>query len=340
MFPNLFRQKPTQRALDKTFKNAVIFYHEQCQDGEVANVCAVQGLRDRGYTLSIQSIGRSYQKSFSLTDSKGDLLPELVGALILYVDFAPMPVELSVVEKVSLAVVLDHHETARKMYDIKSLNTETIYDCFERTTGRIMILDNSRSGAGISWDFFNPYVTRPDLVNLIEDRDLWKFKFKGSRELALYIQNNPPENWGKFFNRFNNSDVYQRRILRASETFYEEVQAIISYQSQNSKLHQVSESVSFRTIEYSNHHSDLGNKILEDFPDIAFAVIVVHKGPGKYKLSFRSSDSRMSVSTLCERFGGGGHRNAAGLNVDLLDGETIDQRIMDMVTQCLSNGEK
>lgn len=317
------------------YKKVIVFFHESCQDGEVANVCAIQGLRDLGCTLEIKSIGRSYQRDFSVLDSDGRLLHDLNGALIFYVDFAPLPDELALVDKDNFVVVLDHHDTARKHYGVEQVSRNTAKRCLDQKTGHLILIDNDRSGAGVTWDFFNSGTPRPILVSLVEDRDLWKFNYKGSKEMALFIQNNPPRDWMKFFNRFNNNSKFRSRFMRDSKSYFDEIQGLISELSRRSELFVATGGTSYRIIESTLHHSDLANKILQDNPAISFAVVMVNKGEGKYKLSFRSEDSRMSVGSFCERYGGGGHRNAAGLNLQLFEGETIEGKIFELVNQYL-----
>jgi len=47
-----------------------------------------------------------------------------------------------------------------------------------------------RSGTGLAWDYFYPLATgsaRPPLINMVEDRDLWRFQYEGSRRLHYVL---------------------------------------------------------------------------------------------------------------------------------------------------------
>lgn len=334
--------KEGESHIDLNYKNIVIFFHENCQDGEVARIVVLQGLRGLGCKTAVRSIGRSYQKAYSIDTELGSFLETESQSLIFYVDFAPTPEELQKLSMHNLVVVLDHHETARKLLKVDEVANLSIEHCLENgpMVGSMIVLDNSRSGAGVAWDFFHPNTPRPELVNLVEDRDLWNFKLEGSRELAFLLQNMPPENWVDFFERFNQVVEYRDRFIKESKIYYVETQEEIKRLSDKSNLFKTNHGVSYRIVESSAHHSDLANKILEDNPNIDFAIVMVNKGDGNYKLSFRSEDRRMNVSLICERFGGGGHRNASGMTFKLSEGELVELEILKMISLYLDEMKK
>jgi len=118
----------------------------------------------------------------------------LAGRDILIVDFSyPLPVLRAMAQEARSVLVLDHHATAEKeLAELPGASTDT-YESFLKygeTGGANLaaIFDQSRSGAGIAWDYLHPgnaaaaepskrYGSRPRIIDLIEDRDLWKCKF-------------------------------------------------------------------------------------------------------------------------------------------------------------------
>lgn len=73
----------------------------------------------------------------------------------------------------------------------------------------------------------------------------------------------------------------------------------------------------FGVIFHSDLIDTLANEALESDPSLDFVLIVYSKGgPHPYKLSFRSSNERVDVSAIARSLGGGGHRNASGVNAD------------------------
>lgn len=57
--------------------------------------------------------------------------------------------------------------------------------------------------------------------------------------------------------------------------------------------------------------SELGHAILEEFPDVAYAVMVL---PGINIVSMRAREGGVDVEEIAKRFGGGGHKGAAGFS--------------------------
>ena len=53
----------------------------------------------------------------------------------------------------------------------------------ERVTGGNIhvVFDKERSGAGITWDVLFDGEPRPPLIDRIEDRDIWRWKYGNSR---------------------------------------------------------------------------------------------------------------------------------------------------------------
>lgn len=62
--------------------------------------------------------------------------------------------------------------------------------------------------------------------------------------------------------------------------------------------------------------SDCGEELLKLYPNAPFVAAWFRRGDGKLQFSLRSEDHRTDVSEIAARFGGGGHRNASGFQVD------------------------
>ena len=81
---------------------------------------------------------------------------------------------LQIVDASGHLLVLDHHKTAQAaLADIDHAKAKIVFDM-------------ERSGAGLAWDYFYPLATgsaRPPLIDMVEDRDLWRFQHEGSKRL-------------------------------------------------------------------------------------------------------------------------------------------------------------
>ncbi len=122
-----------------------ILYHANCYDGSMA-----AGIALRHYPEA-RCIPVAYQTPIPIG---------MAGRHILIVDFSyPRQALIDLATIAASVTVLDHHKSARD--DLAGLNQ----------TGLTVVFDMTRSGAGITWDFLNPGIRRPMMVNWIEDGD-------------------------------------------------------------------------------------------------------------------------------------------------------------------------
>lgn len=106
---------------------------------------------------------------------------------VLIVDFSFPREQLDKLAAAARSVlILDHHKSAQEQ--LAGLPTIGVpYDAWLKFNGKdgapypAALFDMDRSGAGITWDFFFPHAPRPEIINLVEDRDLWRFKNPDSR---------------------------------------------------------------------------------------------------------------------------------------------------------------
>lgn len=167
---------------------AAVIYHGGCPDGWCAAWVAYNALKEQeGIVASLHPA------------THGQAPPDLGDAHRVYiVDFSyPHRVLVEMAEHRGV-IVLDHHRTA--IDDICSHHGDDIgqapwgegakgdkwvarYDTWYET-----VLDDNRSGAGITWDFFHPGEPRPWLVDYVEDRDLWRWQLPDSKAVNAGIQ--------------------------------------------------------------------------------------------------------------------------------------------------------
>lgn len=118
-----------------------------------------------------------------------------IGRDVLIVDFSyPLPVLRAMAAEARSVLVLDHHKTAREdLEQIQSVHPDTFdykkwLDPMPVGPNLAAIFDMECSGAGLAWDYLHPNIVdpsnthgvkdpRPRIIDLIEDRDLWRFKY-------------------------------------------------------------------------------------------------------------------------------------------------------------------
>lgn len=286
-------------------KPILCIYHGNCADGFTA-----------AWAVKVSMPGVEF-----VPGVYGDPLPDVSNRHVLIVDFSYKREVLEALAKDALSItVLDHHKSAAA--DLSGY--PTFADAhhwmdFLNNDGRGIhtVFDMARSGAGLTWDFFQPQLPRPNLINYVEDRDLWLFKLDGSRAIAAYVFSHDYtfENWselgqelateigfidarnaGEAIERKHNKDV--RELVRVTKR----------------RLVIGGEEVWAANLPYT-YASDAGNMLAEGQPFAA----TYFDADGVRNFSLRSKPEGADVSVIAAGYGGGGHKNAAGFRVALAD---------------------
>lgn len=231
------------------------------------------------------------------------------GSTVYIVDFSYDKEDLlELASRMEKVVLLDHHASAMKKH------TDTDLPTFDSYDGNLEIhFDMDRSGAGITWDFFHGKHTRPRLIDLIEDRDLWKFKDPWSKKLHSYLLSQP----------FDFS-VYAHLIFPAHlEAAVNEGAAlermtdqIVEKICKNARIYGNFFGHRAVVVNTSSHWSEVGNKLLDMYPDVEFAAAYTDLKDNVRMFSLRSK-APFDVSKVAGELGGGGHAQAAGFKAKI-----------------------
>lgn len=260
-------------------KNLVL-YHGNCYDGFGAAFAAWKSMGDEAEYRSV---------------SYGKPIPEDAPkyAKVFIVDFSYPADQILMMSALTKVVVLDHHVTAQAaLIGLKHPNLEIVFDM-------------NRSGAGITWDRLHQEA-RPSLINHIEDRDLWRFKLEGSKEIHAALVSHPMD-----FKLWDTFDVEQLKtegqaLLRMQSQLVENIcQKPWMKEIGGYKVPVVNTSISW---------SEVGAKLLEKFPDAPF-VASFTEFETDTMWSLRSKEP-FDVSAIAKQYGGGGHAQAAGFKIN------------------------
>lgn len=162
----------------------VVISHAACPDGTAAEWVARQHSPDALYLPGAYALPWCFDDSTGkscLLRRIGDAREAFEvrsGTELLLVDFCLSRETLEELLTAGVFVtVLDHHKTAQEA--LEGLVHENL----------VVMFDMERSGAGIAWDVLigGP---RPRVIDLIEDRDLWRFKRRGTREFYAWLATN------------------------------------------------------------------------------------------------------------------------------------------------------
>lgn len=282
-----------------------VLYHRMCRDGGTAAWCLHRfgGLTDAEY----KDVAYYEDPPWDLIDDRN----------VLIVDFSyKRPVLLEIAERASSVQVLDHHKTAKDELDGLDF----------------CVFDMDKSGAMLAWDWCLEH--RRESVNAAlkeesvpgefsvvmvdgapwpiayaQDYDLWRHELPDTEAVSAVFK------YQKFDDFEALDRLYERGLAACielgdifSEAIRWECQDIVNH-AKVVDGHGVSIGVTNCS---ARHWSTALHMLLEQKPELEFAVAFI--GGGKswtHTLRSRSEDD-VDVSRIASVFGGGGHKNAAG----------------------------
>ena len=264
-----------------TLKNIVVIYHGECADGFSAAWTAWKKFGDNA-----DYIGAHH----------GDPISDgLTGKEIYILDFSfPVEIMKNMLEKNKKIIVIDHHKSAEE--SVKMAH-EYVYEM-------------DRSGAMLSWQYFFPELPVPWLLRYISDRDIWKLELPDTFAIGLMLDTFDKnfETWSKLAEELEDDNTRRKYIEQGKLIQKYEHQVIEDIISSNK------EAVVFEgyeTYAVNAPHffaSQMGHTLYSEKPPLA---IVWSWSKGSLAVSLRS-DGSVDVSEIAKKYGGGGHKAAAG----------------------------
>lgn len=302
-----------------------IVYHTPCGDGFGGAYVFWKYLKEqKKYTNEninehIKFIGYSHTTSQSY--KKEHILPQLENRNVVFIDVCPDEALFldMVVNYPKKAIVLYHHTSA-----VKTLQ------CIDRTLAvEHSYIDQTHSGAIIAHQYCYPDDPVPMFLQYIEDRDIWAWKLQDTKAFTEAFYKSIPyefEQYAQFEDeeRINQivkegSMLIKYTNLRISELVKLATEGTLTIDDKELAVYMIN------TSEYI---SELGNTLckmdcerLQKKCDVAFMWYYDQKAQ-KIKVSMRSDKDRdrcVDVSELARKFGGGGHKNAAGFTIEQPD---------------------
>lgn len=283
-----------------TKNKTIVIYHANCCDGLSAAGISKYFLNKLGI-LDLEFHAGRYDRE----------APELSGYTIYFVDFS---YKLDVVEKLlqdNDIILIDHHKSA-----IEGLAPLEGHPNMKFHISR----DNTQSGTGLAWSYFNPTQELPEPLKYVQDRDIWEWKYPNSRPYltALELMDRSLESYCAWVEMLITSSDITDHI----NTLVNTGNTLLAYQD---TVHDSIIKSGLKFLPFAGFPkvpvincpglfvSDIGNKLFKEY-DAPFVVLweVLDKG---LKICFRSSYEREDVSRIAQEVdaSGGGHHAAAGV---------------------------
>lgn len=232
----------------------------------------------------------------------GDPPPDVSGRGVILVDFSyKRPVLIEMAQRAKWLRIIDHHKTAAE--DLRELHFEPALDgCAVE-----ILFDMERSGAGLAWDVLHPGVSRPALIDHIEDRDLWRFKLEGTREIQANLFSYPYD--FDVWDRLMNTDPRELRREGAAieRKHVKDIAELLAVTKRPMRIGGYD--VLVANLPYTLA-SDAGNALAKEAPFGA-----TYYDTAEHRIFSLRSIGDFDVSAIAKAYGGGGHRNAAGFRM-------------------------
>lgn len=270
----------------KISKDIVVIYHGECSDGFGGAWAAWKKFGEM-----VDYVGAHH----------GDEPPAgLVGKDIYFIDFVyPKQLMESLKKENKRIVIIDHHKTAVEVLDLAD---EKLFEI-------------NHSGAVLSWWYFHPDKIIPSILRHIEARDIWRWEFDDSREIlaSFDLLDRDFKVWDEAIGEFDGNETKRKEfivngalLVRQWDNLCEDImkEDIMEVEFEGYRTYSVNVSSVFS--------SDLGNLLSKKLPPLA---ITWHQGnDGNFRVSLRS-DGTLDVAEIAKKYGGGGHRAAAGFRI-------------------------
>ena len=264
--------------MEPTSVNCVI-YHADCTDGFGAAYSAWKQLGNRAEYHACKH---------------GTPPPDVKGKVVTILDFSfNNATTKQMIEDAESLIVIDHHKSAMvELHDI----TNTHFDM-------------SKSGAMLAWEFFHPGKEPPKFIQYIQDRDLWKWELPYSKEFAAAFDMIPFE--FEEFEKFEDDSVFDDAVKRGSYilAYSKTVVKKVCEKASNRKI----DGKDVMVVNASHWMSEIGSRLA---PDCDFAMIWYWDHEAREaKVSLRAFHDAVDVSEVAKKYGGGGHKKAAGFQL-------------------------
>ncbi|MGR8953705.1 MAG: DHHA1 domain-containing protein [Gammaproteobacteria bacterium] len=230
----------------------------------------------------------------------GDQPPDVAGRKLYILDYSyKRPVLLGLKERAAHVILIDHHKTAQA--DLAGLD--------------FALFDMNRSACVMAWEYFNPLRPIPKMLLYIQDRDLWRFEMHGTNafnEALRYLVPQSFNAWEKIKNDAE-ADRLAERGVDLRHVLDSDVQTLFRYRHEIMLLGIKGLACNVP----AKYASELGNWLAKTSG--TFGLCYFYAGDQDEWLCSLRSVGHFDVSEIARKFGGGGHRNAAGFSIKTLD---------------------
>lgn len=276
------------------------------------NICIYHANCSDGFTAAWAVWKKHPQLEFH-SASHGQTPPDCTDRDVIIVDFSYKRCVLLEMAKVAKTIlILDHHKSAEaELIDLPD-NVQAVFDM-------------QRSGAMMAWQWYHPDSTAPLLVAHVQDQDLWKFELPLTKPFMANVSSTDYtfENWQQLAELKSDAEPYAK-FIEVGHGIERAHNKLIDGLVKTHVTRSIVAGIDVPTLNAPHFcASNAGHLMGENEP---FAAIYWDTGAGR-TYSLRSAEDGMDVSRIAARYGGGGHKHAAGFRLTLDSVEQWDKML-------------
>lgn len=228
-----------------------------------------------------------------------------------------------IMQRAKHVTFIDHHISIRD--DVTNLMASPEM----QNKNNVVVYDEQKSGASLTWKYFYPKKSIPLFVKYVEDNDIGRWAMKHTIEFITGLEVNftfdlTPRNIKKWGQLFNKSTI--KYLINKGKTYAEFKDYLLDWNVKKYSLEKFpSEKIYEEFSEYFDKPgqyrvavycgsgcpsgTEIGKKLLEHVDCDISAMWVYNMDRKEYVVSFRSTE--VDVGSIAKIFGGGGHTLAA-----------------------------
>lgn len=292
----------------------LFLYHADCLDGFGAAYAAWLVLGDTATYLPYQY---------------GMAPPDATNKTIYIADFSFSKAEMDTLNiQANKVVLLDHHQSAidalhgyscgcaranavKFGYSESDADEPVIRSQFAGHT----VLDVTKSGARLTWEYFHGHHDVPEMIQFIEDRDLWVWKYGETTRHFMAALDATPRTF-EAWDTVREMSPNQRKVFMSDGVAmcrqFKSLLKSLAKEARPLVLNGVEGLMVNSSREFA---SDLGQLLAEQVG--TFGVVWMLEQDGKIKMSIRTvKENNCNIRGLAEAFNGGGHPLASAFRIE------------------------
>jgi hypothetical protein len=286
-----------------SYPGIFVLYHRGCADGFAAALAA---------WLEIGPVGQYIPVAY------GEPMPEIPDKSQVYIlDFSYDRAQLVELARRSLTlVVLDHHKSA-------AAAVRPIEGCDHA----LLRFNNEKSGAVLAWEHFHPFNSIPNLFLYVQDRDLWRWDLRFSREISAALATYPYDfaTWEQIMLKLDD-DIAFVELLLEGRVALRAMDRLVEIQAKQAVAGRIG-GYDVPVCNCTAHVDEVCHKLLELNPASPFVAAYRDQAGKTRRWSLRSRVG-FDCSEISKQYGGGGHAQASG----------FEEALSTIMTKCPHEG--